>query len=155
MYKKKVIIIAGSNSDVDFARKIGNHLKEFDIDYEIKIASAHRSTKELLKLLELYTNLKVPFITVAGKLDVLSGIVAANTTNPVIACPPDTDDWNRLSEVRKIEILSSLDVPNVASFGLAIGSLNAARQAAKILALEDKELARKLFSLLPKNSRNK
>lgn len=142
--EKKVVVILGSKSDLDFGNRIANHLKEFGIDYEIKIASAHRSTKELLQLLEQYKDIKIPFITVAGRLDALSGVVAANTLNPVIACPPDTDDWNKLSEARKIEIWCSLDVPSTASFALAIGSEMAALLAAKILALSYKELAEKI-----------
>ena len=98
-----------------------------------------------------YEGEKVVFITVAGRLDALSGIVAANISHPVIACPPDTDDFHKLSYSRKTEIFSSLDVPSVASFGLAIGSEMAAIQAAKILALEDAELAKALSSLLPGN----
>jgi len=143
---KKVIIIVGSVSDMEFARRIENYLKQLEIDCEIKVASAHRNTKELLALLEQYekNNVRVPIITVAGKLDALSGIVAANTINPVIACPPDTDEWDKLSELRKIEIFCSLDVPSVATFMLAIGSKNAAIQAAKILAPNYKELYEKL-----------
>jgi 5-(carboxyamino)imidazole ribonucleotide mutase len=148
--KGKVVILLGSKSDMEFGTKIAGHLKKFGIDYEFRIASAHRSTEKVLQMLSEYEDEKVVFITVAGKLDALSGIVAANTAHAVLACPPDTDDFHKLSYSRKTEIFSSLDVPSVASFGLIIGSEMAAIQAAKILALEDAELARTLSSLIPR-----
>jgi len=69
---------------------MGQLLKRFEIEFEQRIVSAHKTPKELLKILKDYEKKrgKLVYITIAGRSNALSGVVDANTKYPVIACPP-------------------------------------------------------------------
>ncbi|MFA7654174.1 MAG: AIR carboxylase family protein [Candidatus Magasanikbacteria bacterium] len=84
----KCIIIMGSNSDADWAKKITDKLDEYKITHEEHVASAHKQAKEALAILEKYKNEKVVYITIAGRSNALSGFVAGNSDKITIACPP-------------------------------------------------------------------
>ena len=85
--------------------------KQLDIQkilYREHVSSAHKKTRQVLEILESYENTgrRVVYITVAGRSNALSGVVACNTTFPVIACPPfkDKDDM-------MVNINSTLQMP--------------------------------------------
>ncbi|MCL1979341.1 MAG: 5-(carboxyamino)imidazole ribonucleotide mutase, partial [Methanomassiliicoccaceae archaeon] len=82
---KKVFVIMGSKSDLPVAEKATALLKKFDIDYEIAVASAHR-TPERVKTLVEASDADV-FIAIAGLSAALPGVVAAHTCKPVIGVP--------------------------------------------------------------------
>jgi len=131
----KVIIIMGSGSDQPFADTIGNTLKTLGVNFERRVASAHKTPKKLLHILEEKENTSsVVYITVAGMSNALSGFVDANTVYPVIACPPIADGFV------SIDIFSSLRMPKGVSPLVVLQPENAAVAAAKILATADSEL---------------
>lgn len=99
----KIIIIAGSKFDTDHVNKIALGLEGCEIYY----VSAHKHTFELLELLGKTEQEKVIYVTVAGKSNALSGVVAANTKHPVIACPP----FSCLEEY-SVDIHSTLRMPS-------------------------------------------
>jgi len=140
MPEQKVVIVMGSRSDVDFATSIADLLKHFDVKHEFRIASAHKTPKELLRILEEYetSEEKIVYITVAGLSDALSGTVAGFTKYPVIACPPDSPKYGWT------KIFSSTITPRGVSVLFAAESENAALAAAKILALSDTSLQKKI-----------
>lgn len=131
-----VVILMGSKSDFDFAKEIGDTLKDFNVDYAYRVASAHKTPQKVLKILEEYTN--VVYITVAGRSNALSGFVDANTTSPVIACPPYSSKFSGM------DVLSSLRMPSGVSPAVVLEPENAAMLAVKIIAMRAPEIRDKI-----------
>src|SRR4030066_2529547 len=138
MPNQKIVVLLGSASDMPFAKRIEDFLKEasFPIKCEYRINSAHRNPEKLLTDLKNYEQSKdnILVITVAGLSDSLSSVVAGYTTNPVIACPPDVEKHGLP------QIFSAI----MAAKGIAVALVpepeNAALAAAKILALSNPSL---------------
>jgi 5-(carboxyamino)imidazole ribonucleotide mutase len=133
----KIQIILGSKSDMPVAEKAQKILNEFGVNYDIKIASAHR-TPDVLKDIVEKSNADV-FIGIAGLSAALPGSIAAHTTKPVIGVPVS-------GKVNLDAILSIIQMPPgipVAAVGLDRGD-NAALLAIEILATKDKKLVKKL-----------
>lgn len=134
----KVTIIMGSDRDLDFCREIGKYLKLLGVEYEFRVASAHKTPQKVLDILKELETEKVVYITVAGRSNALSGFVDANTSKPVIACPPYSQKFSGA------DIYSSLRMPSGIGSTVTIEPEGAAIAAAKIFALEDKELEQRL-----------
>lgn len=133
----KILIILGSKSDTPVADKAEKILKEFSVNYEIKVASAHR-TPDFLKNLVEKSNADV-FIGVAGLSAALPGSIASHTTKPVIGVPVS-------GKVNFDAILSIVQMPPgipVGAVGLDRGD-NAALLAVEILSTKDKKLEKEL-----------
>jgi 5-(carboxyamino)imidazole ribonucleotide mutase len=133
----KIQIIIGSSSDMPVAEKAKTIFEEFGVDYNIKVASAHR-TPEVLKRLVEKNNADV-FIGIAGLSAALPGIIAVHTIKPVIGVPVS-------GKVNLDAILSIIQMPPgipVGAVGLDRGE-NAALLAVEILAVNDKKLTKKL-----------
>jgi 5-(carboxyamino)imidazole ribonucleotide mutase len=83
-----VSILLGSKSDLPICDKCTKILDEFNVDYEVRIASAHRSPKHVENVVTnaLESGVDV-FIAMAGLAAALPGAVAALTTKPVIGVP--------------------------------------------------------------------
>jgi formyltetrahydrofolate-dependent phosphoribosylglycinamide formyltransferase/phosphoribosylaminoimidazole-succinocarboxamide synthase len=104
-----VIIVSGSTSDRDHVIKIEKELDNFHIDYHSFSCSAHKETQRLLNImgeLKACPKRKI-FVTVAGRSNALSGVVACNCDYPVIACPPFKDKTDMI-----VNINSSLQCPS-------------------------------------------
>jgi 5-(carboxyamino)imidazole ribonucleotide mutase len=132
-----VLIILGSKSDAEVGKKAASILKEFGVEHEMVVASAHR-TPDLLRDLVRNTPAKV-FIAIAGLSAALPGTIAAHTLKPVIGVPVS-------GKVNLDSILSITQMPPgvpVAAVGLDRGE-NAGILAAQILAIKDERLAEKL-----------
>lgn len=134
----RVIIIAGSKSDIEHCRKIAGVLKNFGVEYIIRIASAHKTPLRVLDIIRENEEEQVVFITVAGRSNALSGFVDANTTCPVIACPPPSDKFGGM------DIISSLRMPSGVCPMVVLEPDSAGLAAVKILSLIDKKLAKKI-----------
>ncbi|MDI6752401.1 MAG: AIR carboxylase family protein [bacterium] len=129
----KVVIIMGSERDLEHCQKIGCFLERFGIGYVFRIASAHKTPEKVLLIIREYEEEAI-FITVAGRSNALSGFVDANTKRPVIAAPP----------YNEADIFSSLRMPSGVAPLVVIDPEGAALAAIKILALLDKALEEKL-----------
>ena len=126
-----VPIIMGSGSDLEHGQAIARALEGYGIPSQIRVASAHKATRYCLELLAQYEadeRAKV-YITVAGRSNALSGVVDANVTAPVIACPPYSSMFGGA------DIFSSLRMPSGIGVGVALEPKSAALLAAKILAV--------------------
>ena len=134
----KIVIIMGSKTDLEWAKKIEEKIKMFDVEVVLRIGSAHKVPLKVLEILDEYKNEDVVFITVAGKSNALSGFVDANTTKPVIACPPYSDKFSG------VDIFSSLRMPSGVAPLVVIEPEQAALSAIKILSLKYPELAEKI-----------
>ena len=141
----KVVIIMGSKADLEFAKKIADYLKEFELEYEMRVASAHKTPEKVLEIIKEYD--KAVFITVAGRSNALSGFVDANTLNPVIACPPYSDKF------AGADIFSSLRMPSGVAPMVVTEPENAALAAAKIIALYDEKVKKKVGEYQMKKKR--
>lgn len=129
----------GSKSDMPVAEKAITILKKFNIEYDIAVASAHRTPA---RVEELVTGSKSDvFIAIAGLSAALPGSVAALTVKPVIGVP--------VSGALNLDaILSIVQLPPgipVAAVGLDRGD-NAAILAAEILAVTDATVREALLS---------
>lgn len=134
----KTVIIMGSERDLEFCREIAKYLKELGVDYEFRVASAHKTPDKVLAVLKEFEKISVIYVTVAGRSNALSAFVDANTSKPVIACPPYSDKFGGT------DIFSSLRVPSGIGSVLTIEPEGAAIAAAKILALSDRNLEKRL-----------
>jgi 5-(carboxyamino)imidazole ribonucleotide mutase len=85
------LIIAGSHSDRAHVEKIVSALKMYEIPYEVRICSAHKSPGRLMELIDEYEGQggALVYVAVAGGTDALSGTLAFHANQPVISCPPD------------------------------------------------------------------
>ena len=133
----KVQIIMGSKSDVQIADKAKKIFEELEIEYNIKVASAHRTPDVLKDIVE--TSDADVFIGIAGLAAALPGCIASHTLKPVIGVPVS-------GKVNLDAILSIIQMPPgipVAAVGLDRGD-NAALLAVEMLAVKDKNLVKKL-----------
>ncbi len=140
MPRQRVVLLLGSERDLEFASTIARALDEYGVDHELRVASAHRAPRRLLEILEEYeeSGEALVYITVAGLSDALSGLVAGSTRYPVIACPPDAEDrgWPKA--------FSSAMTPRGVAVSLVLQPENAALAAAKILALSNPSLLKRI-----------
>jgi 5-(carboxyamino)imidazole ribonucleotide mutase len=136
--KDKAVVLMGSERDLEFCREIARYLKTLELDYVFRVASAHKTPEKVLEILKEYERDKVVFITVAGKSNALSAFVDANTVKPVIACPPYSEKFGGA------DIYSSLRVPSGVGLVVTIEPEGAAIATAKIFAVEDQELAKRV-----------
>ncbi|MFO8077599.1 MAG: 5-(carboxyamino)imidazole ribonucleotide mutase [Thermoplasmatota archaeon] len=135
----KIQIILGSTSDMPVAEKAKKILDQFTVDYDIKVASAHRTPDVVEDLIK--NSDADAFIGVAGLAAALPGSMAAHTIKPVIGVPVS-------GKVNFDSILSIIQMPPgipVAAVGLDRGD-NAALLAVEILALQDETLAKELLT---------
>lgn len=135
-------VVMGSDSDLPVVGKCLKCLAEFGIGYEVRIISAHR-TPEIAHEYSATAKdrgLQV-IIAAAGMSAALSGVLAANTTLPVVGIPMCSGPLAGVDAA-----LSTLQMPPGIPVGaMAIGGAkNAAIYAAQIIALSDKALAEKL-----------
>jgi 5-(carboxyamino)imidazole ribonucleotide mutase len=138
MSKTKVKIIMGSEGDFEFCKKIGKVLDKYEISYEYRVASAHKTPEKVLEILKEDKEETLVYITVAGRSNALSGFVDFNTHRPVIACPPYSDKF------AGADIFSSLRMPSGSGALTVIEPEAAAIAATKILGLKDERLTKKV-----------
>jgi 5-(carboxyamino)imidazole ribonucleotide mutase len=136
--KGKVVIVMGSGRDLDFCEEIAKHLKVLGLDFEFRVASAHKTPRKVLDILGEYEKERIVYVTVAGRSNALSAFVDANTAKPVIACPPYSEKFGGA------DIYSSLRVPSGVGSVLTIEPEGAAIAAAKILAVDDEALTKRI-----------
>lgn len=146
MKRALVGILMGSDSDLEVMRETEKVLTEFGVASEMVIASAHRSPRRTMVYASSAERrgLKI-LIAGAGHAAHLAGVLAANTTLPVIGVPIDSSSLKGLDA-----ILSTAQMPGgvpVATMAIGkSGAKNAGLMAVSILALSNRALRRKLVS---------
>ena len=130
----KAVIIMGSERDLDFSREIAKYLKLLGVNYEFRVASAHKTPEKVLEIIKEFENEKIVYVTVAGRSNALSAFIDGNTSKPVIACPPYSEKFGGA------DLLSSLRVPSGIGSVVTIEPEGAAIAATKILSLQDADL---------------
>ncbi|MGH9711913.1 MAG: 5-(carboxyamino)imidazole ribonucleotide mutase [Candidatus Acidiferrales bacterium] len=139
-------ILMGSDTDLPVMSEAGKTLSKFGIAYEMEVVSAHRTPARAHEYATTAASrgLKV-LIVGAGAAAHLAGVMAANTTLPVIGVPIATSTLNGLDA-----LLSTVQMPGgipVATMAIdTAGAVNAAIFTAEILGLSDPEIARRLVA---------
>lgn len=137
-------IVMGSASDGPTMRHAAEVLDQFGVAYEMKVCSAHRTPQRAHSYATTAHDrgLKI-IIAAAGMSAHLAGVMAANTTLPVLGVPMDGKLMGGLDA-----LLSTANMPKGIPVGTmsmgSHGAVNAALFAVAILALSDAQLAAKL-----------
>ena len=145
MSKPLVGILMGSDSDLPVMEEASKILENFGVVHEVIVASAHRSPERARKytLSAPERGIKV-LIAGAGGAAHLAGMIASETTLPVIGVPINSSALNGLDA-----LLSTTQMPggvSVAGMSIGIaGAKNAGVLAVQILALSNKNLHQKLI----------
>lgn len=141
---KKVALLMGSDSDLTRLEPCLKELKSLGIECEARVLSAHRTPAAVIRFVE-----EAPargfgvILCAAGGAAHLAGVVSAHTDLPVLGIPMDNPPLGGLDA-----LLSTVQMPGGVPVGTlgtgAGGPVNAAILAARILALSDEALAKRL-----------
>jgi len=141
-----VSIVMGSDSDLPVMKKAATILEEFDVPHELFLTSAHRSPERTSRFAVQAAERGIKVIIAgAGMAAHLAGVIASQTPLPVIGVPLDSS----ASSLGGFDaLLSTVQMPGgvpVATMAIGeAGARNAALMAARILALSDESLLKKL-----------
>ena len=140
----KVAVLMGSDSDWPILKPAVELLKQFDIEAEVVVASAHRTPAKVREFVVSAPDKGIgAFIVAAGAAAHLAGVVASYTTLPVIGVPINATALNGMDA-----LLSTVQMPSgvpVATMAIN-GAKTAAIFAVQIFAVSDKALSDKLVS---------
>src|SRR6056297_1186102 len=147
-----VSIIAGSSSDLDTIESAQKYIDYFELDYEIKVISAHRQHDELVEYIENHEDQLQVIIACAGMAAHLPGVIAALTNIPVIGVPLDASPLNGMDALYSI-----LQMPKgIPVATMAIGKpgvINAIVFAARIIALQNPAMKSRLAEFKQEGSK--
>lgn len=139
-------ILMGSDTDLPVMSEVAKTLGKFGIAYEMEVVSAHRTPARAHEYATSALGRGVKVLIVgAGAAAHLGGVIAANTTLPVIGVPLATSALNGLDA-----LLATVQMPGgipVATMAIdKAGAMNAAIFAAEILGLSDAKIAQRLVA---------
>ncbi len=130
----EVGILAGSEKDLDWARKIKEKLNQKGILSCVKVLSAHKVPEKVIAWVNKNNQKKrFVYVTIAGRSNGLSGMVASSSIHPVIACPPFKDQMDMM-----VNIHSTLQMPSRVPVLAVLDPGNAALACQRILGLGDR-----------------
>ena len=139
----KISILMGSKSDFGVVKPAVSVIKSFGVEVETRVISAHRTPEEAHEFsINAKKNGTEVIICAAGKAAHLGGVIAANTTLPVIGLPVKTDMMGGLDSLLSIVQMPS-GIP-VATVGVNAGE-NAGLLALQILGVKYPEIDEKLL----------
>ena len=143
-----ISVVMGSDSDLPIMTEATKVLEEFGIGHELILTSAHRTPLRTTKFATSAAGRGIKLIIVgAGAAAHLAGVIAAQTTLPVIGVPIDATSLHGLDA-----LLSTVQMPGgipVATMAIGkAGAKNAALFAVRMLALEDKDLQTRLSAYI-------
>lgn len=142
MLKPLVGILIGSASDLNVASKATEILKEFGVEFEVGIASAHRTPEDVVNYARTAEERGVKvIIAMAGLSAALPGVVAAHTTLPVVGVPIASGPLSGSDALLAVAQMPP-GIP-VGSMGID-GAKNAALMALRIIALSDGNIKKAL-----------
>ena len=140
----KVAIVMGSDSDLKVMAESAKILKSFGVEYEMIVASAHRTPYKALEYAQTAEEKGIEVIIAgAGAAAHLAGVLAAVTVLPVIGVPINATALAGVDALyAMVQMPSGIPVATVA----INGAKNAGILAAQILAVKDGELRQKLHA---------
>jgi phosphoribosylaminoimidazole carboxylase PurE protein len=144
MSKPIVGILMGSDSDLPVMQEAAAMLQEFGVEYEMTIASAHRTPKKVLEYSSAAEKRGIKVIIAgAGWAAHLAGVIASQTTLPVIGVPIDSSPLKGIDA-----LIATVQMPGgvpVATMSLGrTGAKNAGIFAAQIIAASDVKIANRI-----------
>ena len=147
-----VLIVMGSDSDFDQVAPAWKVLETLGVSYQVTVASAHRSPERVVALARGARDKGVGVIlAAAGGAAHLAGVIAANTTLPVVAVPVVVGTLGGIDA-----LLSAVQMPGgvpIASVGIG-GARNAGFFAAAILSSTDQSVAARLEAFREEQAKN-
>jgi 5-(carboxyamino)imidazole ribonucleotide mutase len=154
MSKPLVSIVMGSANDWEVMKPAAQSLKDFGIEYEARVISAHRAPDLLFDYIKDKSAEGVQcFIAGAGGAAHLAGVIAGKTTLPVLGVPIPSKYLKGMDS-----LLSIVQMPKgipVATFAIGeAGAANAGLFAVAMLALNDAQLAQKLADYRKQQTEN-
>ncbi len=140
-----VAVLMGSDSDLPVVQSTIEVLRQFGIEFEVRVTSAHRTPEDTKDyVVDAEKRGCAVFIAAAGMAAHLAGAVAAQTVRPVIGIPIDAGPMQGFDA-----LLSTVQMPGgipVASVAIGkAGAKNAAYLAAQILAISDDSMKKALL----------
>ncbi len=143
MANKKIGIIMGSDSDLAVMKEAVNILKQFEVDFDVNIISAHRSPERAHSYAVEAEKKYEVIIAGAGGAAHLAGVIASLTPIPVIGVPMLTSGLGGLdSLLSMVQMPSGIPVPTM-GIGKS-GAINAAILAVQMLGISDSKLRQKI-----------
>ena len=138
METKRVLILMGSRSDLPSMEGCMKQLDDFQVGYEVRVLSAHRTPEAVLELSKTACERGIQvIIAAAGGAAHLAGVLASSTPLPVIGIPIQTSALGGLDS-----LLSTVQMPQgvpVATVAIGkSGARNAAILACQMIGLNDK-----------------
>ncbi|MCU7834624.1 MAG: 5-(carboxyamino)imidazole ribonucleotide mutase [gamma proteobacterium symbiont of Taylorina sp.] len=145
-------VVMGSNSDWEVMKNTCQQLEDFDIPFEAKVVSAHRTPDLLYQYAEQARERGLKCIIAgAGGAAHLPGMLAAKTTLPILGVPVNSRYLKGMDS-----LLSIVQMPKgipVATFAIGeAGAANAGLYAASLLSIEDHSIADKLQAFREKQA---
>ncbi|MGP1530527.1 MAG: 5-(carboxyamino)imidazole ribonucleotide mutase [Treponema sp.] len=138
----KVGLVMGSISDKEIVKKAVDVLKEFGVEYEVRVISAHRSLDAAIEFVNTMEKKDIAvIIAFAGKAAHLAGVLAGMSVVAVIGVPIKSSTLDGIDA-----LLSTVQMPKgvpVATVAID-GAENAALLAIQMLSIQDKNLKIKL-----------
>ncbi|MCQ2528192.1 MAG: 5-(carboxyamino)imidazole ribonucleotide mutase [Saccharofermentans sp.] len=138
----KVLVVMGSDSDFPILEGCFKLLNKFGVEFEAHVASAHRTPERAEELARTAREKGFSVVIAAAGLAAhLGGVLAANTTLPVIGIPCKGGSLNGVDALyATVQMPTGIPVATVA----IDGGKNAAILACQMIAIADSELADKL-----------
>ena len=138
METKRVLIVMGSRSDLPSMEGCMKQLDDFQVGYEVRVLSAHRTPEAVLELSKTACERGIQvIIAAAGGAAHLAGVLASSTPLPVIGIPIQTSALGGLDS-----LLSTVQMPQ--GVPVATVARNAAILACQMIGLNDKSLQDKI-----------
>ncbi|XP_077291494.1 PAICS bifunctional enzyme [Arctopsyche grandis] len=127
-----VAVMMGSPSDKEHCQKIAKYCRQFGLNVELRVTSAHKGTEDTLSVLRELEQRQgsLVLIAVAGRSNGLGPVLGANASCPVINCPPPSTSMSQ-------DIWSSLSLPSGVGCSTVIYPEAAALSAAQIIGQQD------------------
>ncbi|CAG9932277.1 5-(carboxyamino)imidazole ribonucleotide mutase [Candidatus Nitrotoga arctica] len=146
MNKPLISILMGSSNDWEIMQQAARPLHDFGVAYDARVISAHRSPELLLSYVQEMSEQGIQcFIAGAGGAAHLAGVIAGQTTLPVLGVPIPSKYLKGIDS-----LLSIVQMPKgipVATFAIGeAGAANAGLFAIAMLALNDTQLAKRLIA---------
>lgn len=137
----KIVFLLGSESDKSFIEGMDKEFDAWGVSSEVIVASAHKVPEKVFEIVSANNEGEedIVYITVAGRSNGLSGVTAANSVHPVIACPPFKSKEDFIMNIN-----STLVMPSDTPVLTVIDKGNAVMAALRIFGLKDSGLRAKI-----------
>lgn len=147
----QIALIMGSKSDADIVKKAADMFDKLEIGYTKHIYSAHRTPDQLKEFIKNNVNCGTYEVVIAfaGMAAALAGVIAAETMKPVIGVPLSGGKYKGIEA-----LLATIEMPPgipVLTVGIDAAK-NAALAAARIIALNDEGISKKMKEFMEEQS---